>query len=74
MTEGLDLTFEHIDWADIVDAEQSGDQEAIQELMYVHFVLIILCSCTIHLCLQGSIIAAAQRKIPGTNFSNSATL
>lgn len=45
MTEGLDLTFEHIDWADIVDAEQSGDQEAIQELMYVNFIL-VYCKCT----------------------------
>lgn len=33
--EDLELTYEHIDWVDIVDAELSGDQEAIQKLMYV---------------------------------------
>lgn len=48
MTEGLDLTFEHIDWADIVDAEQSGNQDAIQELMWVYNLGVnygLLCVC-----------------------------
>lgn len=29
----LELTYEHIDWVDIADAELSGDQAAIQKLM-----------------------------------------
>ena len=28
----LQLQYEHIDWSDIVDAELSGDQEALREL------------------------------------------
>ena len=28
----MELQFEHIDWNDIVDAELSGDQEALESL------------------------------------------
>lgn len=28
----MELEFEHIDWNDIVDAEQSGDQSALDQL------------------------------------------
>lgn len=30
----LELQYEHIDWNDIVDAEQSGDQETLELLRY----------------------------------------
>ena len=36
-TERMDeweLKFEHIDWIDISDAELSGNQEALEKLMY----------------------------------------
>ena len=29
----FDLKFEHIDWNDIADAELSGDQAALEQLM-----------------------------------------
>ena len=29
-----ELKFEHIDWIDISDAELSGNQEALEKLMY----------------------------------------
>ena len=35
MEDVWELKFEHIDWADIADAELSGDQEALQKLMLV---------------------------------------
>ena len=38
--DDLELTYEHIDWVDIADAELSGDQEAIQRLMYVKTKLV----------------------------------
>ena len=35
MEDEWELKFEHIDWADIADAELSGDHEALQRLMSV---------------------------------------
>lgn len=31
--EGWELKFEHIDWVDVSDAELSGNQEALEQLM-----------------------------------------
>lgn len=33
MADVWDLKFEHIDWIDISDAELSGNQEALEQLM-----------------------------------------
>lgn len=33
-----ELKFEHIDWIDISDAELSGNQEALEKLMYEKYM------------------------------------
>lgn len=60
--DDLELTYEHIDWVDIADAELSGDQQAIQQLMYAAGTLISGLCDTLSL-FQGPLTRTTQNKL-----------